>query len=168
MQAHITNHAQHKHYSKWSIKQLSKLNPGKAAGPDNLTSRILKELHSEVAPMLSDIFNSSLREGEVPDDWRNASVSPVYKKGAKTNAENYRLISLTCICCKVMEHVITSNIMAYLDKHQLLHSNQHGFRKKLSCETQLIKLALRRRHHNVSYRFKPGRLSGPSVRSFKT
>ena len=64
-------------------KQLSKLNPGKAAGPDNFTSRILKELHSEVAPMLSDIFNSSLREGKVPDDWRNASVSPVYKKGAK-------------------------------------------------------------------------------------
>ena len=119
-------------------KQLSKLNPGKAAGPDNLTSRILKELHSEVAPMLSDIFNSSLREGKVPDDWRNASVSPVYKKGAKTKAENYRPISLTCICCKVMEHVITSNIMAYLDKHQLLHSNQHGFRKKLSCETQLV------------------------------
>ena len=98
-------------------KQLSKLNPGKAAGPDNLTSRILKELHSEVAPMLSDIFNSSLREGKVPDDWRNANVSPVYKKGAKTKAENYRPISLTCICCKVMEHVITSNIMAYLDKH---------------------------------------------------
>ena len=50
-------------------KQLSKLNLGKAAGPDNLTSRILKELHSEVVPMLTDIFNSSLREGKVPDDW---------------------------------------------------------------------------------------------------
>ena len=120
-------------------KQLSKLNPGKAAGPDNLTFRILKELHSEVAPMLTDIYNSSLCKGKVPDDWRNASVSPVYKKGAKTKAENYRPISLMCICCKVMEHVITSNIMAYLDKYQLLHSNQHGFRKKkLSCETQLI------------------------------
>ena len=104
----------------------------------SVTSRILKELHSEVAPMLTNIFNSSLREVKVPDDWRNASVSPVYKKGAKTKAENYRPISLTCVCCKVMEHVITSNIMAYLDKHQLLHSNQHGFSKKLSCETQLI------------------------------
>ena len=60
------------------------------------------------------------------------------KKGPKVKAENYRLISLTCICCKVMEHVITSNIMANLDKHNLLHPNQHGFRKKLSCETQLI------------------------------
>ena len=83
-----------------------------AAGPDNLTSRILKVLHSEVAPILADIYNSSLREGKVPDDWQNASVSPVYKMGAKTKAENYCPISLTCICCKVMEHVITSNIMA--------------------------------------------------------
>ena len=110
-------------------KQLSKLNPGKAAGPDNLTSRILKELHGEVAPMLTDIYNSPLCEGKVPDDWQNASISPVYKKGAKSKAENYRPISLTCICCKVKEHVITSNIMAYLDKYQLLYSTQHGFHK---------------------------------------
>ena len=88
--------------------------------------------------MLTDIYNSSLPEGKVPDDWYNASVSLVYKKGAKTKAENYRPISLKCICCKVMEHVITSNIMAYIDKYQVLRSNQHGFRKKLSCETQLI------------------------------
>ena len=88
--------------------------------------------------MLSDIFNTSLHEEKVPDDWRNASVSPVYKKGLKTKAENYRPISLTCICCKVMEHVITSNIMAHLDKQKLLHPNQHGFCRKLSCETQLI------------------------------
>ena len=80
--------------------------------------------------MLTDIYNSSLPEGKVLNDWRNANVSPVYKKGAKMKAENYCLISLTCFCCKVMEHVITSNIMAYLDKHQLLHSNQHGFHKK--------------------------------------
>ena len=123
-------------------KQLSKLNPGKAAGPDNLTSRILKELHNEIAPMLTDIYNSSLRESKVPDDWRNAIVTPVYKKGPKIKAENYRPISLTCICCKVTDHVITSNMMAYLDEHHLLHSNQHGFCKKLSCETQLIQFVL--------------------------
>ena len=69
-------------------KQLSKLNQGKASGPDNLTSRILKELYSEVAPMLTDIYNSSLREGKVPDDWRNASVSPIYKKGQKRKRRN--------------------------------------------------------------------------------
>ena len=60
-------------------KQLSKLNPGKAAGPDNLTSRILKELHNEIAPILADIYNTSLSEGTVPKDWKSAYVTPVYK-----------------------------------------------------------------------------------------
>lgn len=119
-------------------KQLSKLNPGKAAGPDNLSSRILKELHDEIAPILTDIFNTSLAEGTVPSDWKNANVTPVYKKGPKFKPENYRPISLTCVCCKVMEHIITSNIMAHLDRNNLLFQNQHGFRSRLSCETQLI------------------------------
>ena len=61
-------------------KQLLKLNPGKAAGPDNISPRNLKELHNEIAPILTDIFNTSLSKGIVPDDWKNAYVTPVYKK----------------------------------------------------------------------------------------
>ena len=112
-------------------KQLSKLNPGKAAGPDNRTSRILKELHKEIAPILTDIFNTSLAEGTVPKDWKSANVTPVYKKGPKSKPENYRPISLTCICCKILEHIITSNIMTHLDKNNLLFQNQHGFRSRV-------------------------------------
>lgn len=119
-------------------KQLSKLNPGKASGPDGLTARILKELHAEIAPILADIYNTSLSEGVVPSDWKNAYVTPVYKKGPKSKPENYRPISLTCISCKVLEHIITSNIMTHLDKNNLLFPNQHGFRSRVSCETQLI------------------------------
>ena len=64
-------------------KQLSRLNPGKAAGPDGLTSRILKELYIEIAPILTDIFNTSLHESKVPDNWRHAHVTPVYKRDTK-------------------------------------------------------------------------------------
>ena len=60
------------------------------------------------------------------------------KKGPKSKAENYRPISLTCICCKVLEHIITSNIMSHLDKNNILFQNQHGFQSRVSCETQLI------------------------------
>jgi hypothetical protein len=49
-----------------------------------------------------------------PLDWRNANVSPVFKKGEKYKAENYRPISLTCICCKLLEHIITSHIARHL------------------------------------------------------
>ena len=65
-------------------------------------------------------------------------VTPVYKKGPKSKAENYHPISLTCICCKVLEHIINSNIMSHLDKNKILFQNQHGFRSRVSCETQLI------------------------------
>ena len=123
-------------------KQLSKLNPRKAADPDNLTSRILKELHNEIAFIFTDIFDTSLSEGTIPKDRKNAFVTHVYKKGPKSKPENYRPISLICICCKVLEHIITSNIMAHLDRNKLLFPNKHGFRSRVSCEIQLIQFAL--------------------------
>ena len=98
----------------------------------------MKELHEQVAPILQIIFSKSLQTGEIPSDWRNANVAPVFKKGSKCYPENYRPISLTCICSKVMEHIIVLNIMAHADYHKILKSNQHGFRSKLSCETQLL------------------------------
>jgi hypothetical protein len=66
------------------------LNPYKAQGPDNLSPRILKELTDEISPLLQLIYTQSLDTGEVPADWRTANVSPVYKKGLKSAAENYR------------------------------------------------------------------------------
>ncbi len=119
-------------------KLLCNLNPHKAAGPDTISPRVLKELAKEVAPCLEIIFQSSYSTGEVPDDWRTANVSPIFKKGDKYKASNYRPVSLTCIVSKIMEHIITSNIMKHANEHNILYKRQHGFRSKLSCETQLV------------------------------
>ena len=69
-----------------------------------------------------------------------AQVCPLVKKGDKTEPSNYRPISLTCILCKAMEHIIASNISKHLNKYNALYELQHGFREKRSCETQLIQL----------------------------
>ena len=119
-------------------KLLTKLDPSKASGPDELKPRILKELAKEISPILSLIFQKSLDTGVVPSDWRTAHVSPIYKKGSKYNPENYRPISLTCICCKILEHIVVSSIMNHADTHSILYPLQHGFRKFRSCETQLL------------------------------
>ena len=74
----------------------------------------------------------------LPDDWRIANVSPVYKKGQKSLAENYRPIPLTSVCCKIMEHILASKIMKHGEENNNLYPLQHGFRKGHSCETQLI------------------------------
>jgi len=119
-------------------KLLQGLSPNKASGPDELPPRVLKELHHEIAPILTIIFRSSLETGCVPPDWRSAVVAPVYKKGSKSKASNYRPISLTCIASKLLEHILVSNIMTHFDSNDLLSQYQHGFRSKHSCESQLI------------------------------
>ena len=76
----------------------------------------------------------------LPDDWKEAFVSPlIFKKGERSKPANYRLVSLslTCICCKLIEHIITSSVMSHFEHHNILTDAQHGFRKQRSCESQL-------------------------------
>ena len=92
------------------------LDVSKATRPDHIPPRVLRELATTIAPIMTDIFNRSY----MPDDWREANVVPAYKKGKKTLAENYRPISLTCICCKLFEHCMVRHIMNHNDKHGIL------------------------------------------------
>ena len=80
--------------------------------------------------------------GKIPADWKKANVSPVFKKGSKSDPANYRLISLTCILCKVMEHIVASKLTQHFNKHNtcILYDLQHGFRERRSRETQIIQL----------------------------
>ena len=117
---------------------LRKLNPKKACGADKIPATFLKNCAEEISPILTVIIQKSLDSKQVPSDWKKAVVSPVFKKGDKSNPENYRPISLTSICCKISEHVIVSETMKHLDKHHILHDSQHGFRKRKSCESQLL------------------------------
>ena len=120
------------------VKLLKGLKEHKASGPDQVTPRLLKHICTEIAPILQLFFQATLHQGKIPQDWKTANVVPIYKKGDKHKAENYRPVSLTSIVCKMCEHIIASNVMRHLDKHKILTDCQHGFRKKRSCETQLI------------------------------
>ena len=122
------------------MKLLQNLKPGKAAGPDKLKPLLLRELREEIAPIIQIIFDRSLKTGKLPADWMKANVMTVFKKGDKSLTANYRPISLTCILCKVLEHILASNIVKHLDGQGILYDLQHGFREKRSCETQLIML----------------------------
>ena len=110
-------------------KLLQNLNPHKASGPDNIPSRLLKETAAEIALASTLLFQSSLQQGEVPEDWKLANVTPLFKKGDKTDASNYRPISLTSVCNKLLEHILHSQIMKHLENHTILTDQQHGFRK---------------------------------------
>ena len=119
-------------------KLLKGLNPSKALGPDELHPRVLKELATELGPVFAHLFQQSIDKGEIPKEWSLANICPLFKKGDRSLACNYRPVSLTCVPCKLLEHIVCSNIMAHLDEHRLLSEKQHAFRKWHSCETQLI------------------------------
>ena len=119
-------------------KLLSGLNPSKATGADGLPPRVLKELATQIAPILTMIYRVSLRTGKVPSDWRQALVTPLFKKGEQYEPINYRPVSLTSIPCKLLEHIIVSNMMKHFDDQNILCNQQHGFRRGRSCETQLL------------------------------
>ena len=120
------------------IHLLENLDTSKAPGPDKVPTRLLKELAFEFGPILSVIYKASLEQGQLPHDWKNANVVPIYKKDDRSCPLNYRPVSLTCICCKVFEHIISSNIYKHLEDNNILCNNQSGFRKGHSCETQLL------------------------------
>ena len=120
-------------------KLLSKdLKPHKASGPDSIPARLLKTAADELAPGLAHLFQISIDNGKIPLDWKTALVTPVFKKGNRSDTGNYRPISLTSIACKILEHAIHSCIINHFEHNQILTDCQHGFRKRRSCETQLI------------------------------
>ena len=119
------------------IKLLKGLNTSKALGPDELHPRVLKELATELGPVFAHLFQQSIDTGEIPKEWSLANICPLFKKSDRSLACNYRPVSLTCVPCKLLEHIVCSHIMAHLNEYKLLSDRQHAFRKGHSCETQL-------------------------------
>ena len=119
-------------------KLLKGLKPSKALGPDELHPRVINEPATELGPIFAHLFQKYLDTGEIPKEWSLADICPLYKKGDRALACVYRPVSLTCVPCKVLEHIVCSNIMAHLDEYKLLSDKQHAFRKRHNCESQLI------------------------------
>ena len=121
-------------------KKLSKLNPSKSSGPDGLHPRVLKEVADEIVTPLTLIFNKTLREGVIPEEWKIANVTALFKKGNVASPGNYRPVSLTSVVCKLLESIIRDNVMDFLEENRLLSEDQHGFRSGRSCVTQLLEI----------------------------
>ena len=119
-------------------KILEKLQTQKAAGPDALPPCVLKELAPRLAGPICIMFQQFYDSGNMPQTWHDAQVAPINKKGSKHVPGNYRPVSLTSIICKLHEHIVVTNMLSHLENHGVLNPDQHGFRKRLSTETQLI------------------------------
>ena len=130
------------------MKLLQGLKPDKASGSDRIKPLLLHKLCCEIALILQVIFSKSLQKGSLPSDWLKANAVPVFKKCDKTCPASYRPISLTCILCKLLEHIVAFTVVKHLDQNKILYDLQYGFRAKRSCETQLTML-IEELHQNL-------------------
>jgi hypothetical protein len=125
--------------TEWEVKKIiGKLRKEAVARPDDIGPRLLHELVNEVAGPLTMIFRCSLEQGIVPEDWKVANVTPIFKKGVKSSPGNYRPVSLTSVCCKIMETVLRDKMMKHLLENELISPSQHGFMSGKSCTTNLL------------------------------
>ena len=107
-----------------AIKELSAKS---AAGPDGLPASLLINCCAELTPILVIIFNESFDKGVITILFKRAAIVPIFKSGGKTQASNYRPISLTSVVCKVFERVIHKQVFSYLSDHNFLNETQHAW-----------------------------------------
>ena len=119
-------------------KKIKKMKDNKSPGVDRIPPKLLKEIVEQISTPLAKLFNLSLEEGIVPSEWKEANIMPLFKKGSRNKPENYRLVSLISVVCKLLETLIRDHMVEFLVKHKLISTSQHGFLKARSCLTNLL------------------------------
>ena len=115
---------------------MREIDPTKTCGPDAFPSVVLNECASEHAPSACKLFNKSISSGTFLQQWKEAVVVPIHKKGDRNFVTNYRPISLLCILSKVLERCVFNRLINYLSHS--LSEHQHGFIKGRSTVTQIL------------------------------
>ena len=109
---------------------LQSIDVNKASGPDNIPPRILKECAMELALPLTNFFNFTLSQGNVPTDWKLQMLHQ-YSNLAKIT---WQITTITTrVIVKTLERLIHKHIMKYLTDFQVLNDNQHGFIVQAFC-----------------------------------
>jgi len=106
------------------FRKLDKLKVDKSPGGDNIHPKLLFELRHVLAAPLTAIYNKSLKSGEVPSDWREATITALFKKGNRSDPANYRPVSLTSINCKILESIVKDKIVSHLLEFKLINDSQ--------------------------------------------
>ena len=122
------------------MTKLSNLKTNKSPGPDSIHPRVLMEIRQVLVKPLLFIFRTSVRTGTIPDPWRDANITSIFKKGDKKVAGNYRPVSLTSIACKLLESYIRDSLVKYMKDNKFLTKKQFGFLAGRSTVLQLLKV----------------------------
>ena len=120
------------------LKHLKLLKINKSPGPGSISPVILKSCTFELAPSISFLVNKSFQQGHLPDDCRSADIVPLHKKGSKHLRDNYRLISLTSMICKINEKIVCDKLTSFWQDQNMINKNQFGFLQGRSTVISLL------------------------------
>ena len=95
----------------------------KSPGVDGITPKLLKEIVEQIITPLAKLFNLSQQEGIIPSEWKEANITPLFKKGSRNKPDNYRPVSLTSVVCKLLETLIRDHMVEFLVKHNLINTS---------------------------------------------
>ena len=128
------------HFDYMDVRDaIDQLSVNASAGPDGVPAILIKEARDNLCEPLTLIWTKSLQTGDIPEIFKMAFITPVLKSGApKSEAASYRPVSLTSHLIKTFERVLKKVLQNHLEVTLALNDQQHGFRSKRSCLSQLL------------------------------
>ena len=120
------------------ILAINEMKTNSSSPHSDIPASIFKRFKSTLCKPLKLFWKKSFLLGVVPQLYKNQQITPIHKKGKKTNSSNYRPISLTSHVIKIFERVLRKKLVSYLESNNIINPNQHGFRNNRSCLTQLL------------------------------
>lgn len=122
------------------IKHIGSLKNASASGPDGMSVKLVKECHKYILQPLIYLIDLCFETGEIPLEWKNSIVTPVFKSGNKKQLTNYRPISVINNFAKIFEKCLKERLVDFLNKHNIISDRQFGFRQGFSTSNAVIEL----------------------------
>ena len=120
------------------VRSAARISANSAAGPDGIAAILLKKCIHSLKEPLALMWKQSLQSNEIPHQMKLGTITPIYKGGSRSEAKNYRPVTLTSHIIKLFERVVDEKITIHMNERGLFNPRQHGFRRNRSCLSQLL------------------------------
>ena len=121
-------------------KVIKNMNNTNAQGRDEISTILIKQFKSVIAPSIRHLVNLSIKTGVYPDPWKVGLITPLPKAGDLSIAKNWRPVVILPAASKILEKILQRQMATHMEEHQIFSPSQHAYRCKRSTESALLEL----------------------------